>query len=124
MRQHCKRPMKMSPIVSCIASSSFMALTPAPARAKLTWTASNPNGTVRIPFPRKLQLTGPNPSSQRATRRSPQQIRDPLPIGNVDRQTRTLAPLVGGVTGMTLMHPERETMRWASEMPEAAVGPG
>jgi len=31
--------------------------------------------------------------------------------------------LVGGVIGMALMHPERETMRWASEMPEAAVGP-
>jgi MFS family permease len=30
--------------------------------------------------------------------------------------------LVGGVIGMTLMHPERETMRWASKMPEAAVG--
>jgi hypothetical protein len=25
--------------------------------------------------------------------------------------------LVGGVIGMALMHPERETMRWASEMP-------
>jgi MFS family permease len=30
--------------------------------------------------------------------------------------------LVGGVIGMTLMRPERETMRWASKMPEAAVG--
>jgi hypothetical protein len=31
--------------------------------------------------------------------------------------------LVGGVIGMALMRPERETIRWASEMPEAAVGP-
>jgi MFS family permease len=31
--------------------------------------------------------------------------------------------LVGGVIGMALMRPERETMRWASAMPEAAVGP-
>jgi len=31
--------------------------------------------------------------------------------------------LVGGVIGVALMRPERETMRWASEMPEAAVGP-
>ena len=31
--------------------------------------------------------------------------------------------LIGGVIGMALMHPERERMRWASEMPEAAVGP-
>ena len=31
--------------------------------------------------------------------------------------------LVGGVIGMALMHPDRETMRWASEMPEAAVEP-
>jgi MFS transporter, ACS family, D-galactonate transporter len=31
--------------------------------------------------------------------------------------------LVGGLIGMALMRPERETMRWASEMPEAAVGP-
>jgi MFS transporter, ACS family, D-galactonate transporter len=30
--------------------------------------------------------------------------------------------LIGGVIGMALMHPERERMRWASEMPEAAVG--
>ena len=30
--------------------------------------------------------------------------------------------LVGGVIGMALMRPERETMRWASEIPEAAVG--
>src|SRR5215467_1705561 len=30
--------------------------------------------------------------------------------------------LVGGVIGMALMRPERETMRWASKMPEAAVG--
>jgi MFS family permease len=30
--------------------------------------------------------------------------------------------LVGGVIGMTLMRPERETMRWASKMPEAVVG--
>jgi MFS family permease len=30
--------------------------------------------------------------------------------------------LVGGVLGMTLMRPERETMRWASKMPAAAVG--
>jgi MFS transporter, ACS family, D-galactonate transporter len=29
--------------------------------------------------------------------------------------------LVGGVVGMALMRPERETMRWASEIPEAAV---
>jgi MFS transporter, ACS family, D-galactonate transporter len=32
--------------------------------------------------------------------------------------------LVGGVIGMMLMRPERETMRWASKMPEVAVGPG
>jgi hypothetical protein len=31
--------------------------------------------------------------------------------------------LVGGVIGMALMRPERETIRWASEMPEAVVGP-
>jgi MFS family permease len=31
--------------------------------------------------------------------------------------------LVGGVIGMSLMRPERETIRWASEMPEAVVGP-
>jgi hypothetical protein len=31
--------------------------------------------------------------------------------------------LVGGVTGMSLMRPERETIRWASEMPEAAARP-
>ena len=30
--------------------------------------------------------------------------------------------LVGGAIGMALMRPERETMRWASEMPAAAVG--
>ena len=30
--------------------------------------------------------------------------------------------LVGGGVGMALMRPERETMRWASEIPEAAVG--
>ncbi len=30
--------------------------------------------------------------------------------------------LIGGVIGMTLMRPERETMRWASAMPAAAVG--
>ena len=30
--------------------------------------------------------------------------------------------LVGGVIGMALMRPERETIRWASEMAEAAVG--
>jgi MFS transporter, ACS family, D-galactonate transporter len=29
--------------------------------------------------------------------------------------------LVGGVVGMALMRPERETMRWATEIPEAAV---
>ena len=29
--------------------------------------------------------------------------------------------LVGGVVGMALMRPERETMRWASQIPEAAV---
>ncbi len=29
--------------------------------------------------------------------------------------------LVGGVIGMSLMRPEREAVRWASEMPEAAV---
>jgi len=34
-----------------------------------------------------------------------------------------LIMLVGGVIGVALMRPERETMRWASEMPEAAVGP-
>ena len=32
--------------------------------------------------------------------------------------------LIGGVIGMMLMRPERETMRWASKMPEAAVGTG
>jgi hypothetical protein len=32
--------------------------------------------------------------------------------------------LVGGVIGMMLMRPERETMRWASKIPEVAVGPG
>ena len=31
--------------------------------------------------------------------------------------------LVGGVIGMSLMRPERETIRWASEMPEAAARP-
>jgi ACS family D-galactonate transporter-like MFS transporter len=31
--------------------------------------------------------------------------------------------LVGGIIGMSLMRPERETVRWASEMPEAVVGP-
>jgi hypothetical protein len=31
--------------------------------------------------------------------------------------------LVGGVIGMALMRPERETIRWASEIPEAAVRP-
>ena len=31
--------------------------------------------------------------------------------------------LVGGVIGMTLIRPERETTRWASQIPEAAVGP-
>ena len=30
--------------------------------------------------------------------------------------------LVGGLIGMALMRPERETMRWASEIPEALVG--
>ncbi len=30
--------------------------------------------------------------------------------------------LVGGVIGTALIRPERETMRWASEIPEAAVG--
>jgi len=30
--------------------------------------------------------------------------------------------LVGGVIGMTLMRPERETMRWVRKMPEAVVG--
>jgi MFS transporter, ACS family, D-galactonate transporter len=30
--------------------------------------------------------------------------------------------LVGGVIGMTLMRPERESMRWASEMPEGEWG--
>ena len=29
--------------------------------------------------------------------------------------------LVGGAIGMALMRPERETMRWASKMPEAGV---
>ena len=32
--------------------------------------------------------------------------------------------LVSGAIGMALMRPERETMRWASKMPEVAVGPG
>src|SRR5580700_141305 len=31
--------------------------------------------------------------------------------------------LVGGAIGMALMRPERETMRWASKMPEAVVRP-
>ena len=31
--------------------------------------------------------------------------------------------LVGGVVGMALMRPERETMRWANEIPEAAISP-
>jgi hypothetical protein len=31
--------------------------------------------------------------------------------------------LVGGIIGMSLMRPERETVGWASEMPEAVVGP-
>jgi MFS family permease len=31
--------------------------------------------------------------------------------------------LVGGVIGMSLMRPERETIRWASEMPEAEARP-
>jgi MFS transporter, ACS family, D-galactonate transporter len=31
--------------------------------------------------------------------------------------------LVGGVIGMSLMRPERETIRWAREMPEPVVGP-
>jgi len=30
--------------------------------------------------------------------------------------------LLGGVIGMALMRPEREAMRWASEMPAAAAG--
>ena len=30
--------------------------------------------------------------------------------------------LIGDVIGMALMRPERETMRWASEMPVAAAG--
>jgi len=30
--------------------------------------------------------------------------------------------LVGGAIGMALMRPERETIWWASEMPEAAAG--
>jgi len=29
--------------------------------------------------------------------------------------------LVGGTLGMTLIRPERDAMRWASEMPEVAV---
>jgi MFS transporter, ACS family, D-galactonate transporter len=33
-----------------------------------------------------------------------------------------LIMLVGGVIGMALMRPEREAMRWTSEMPAAAVG--
>jgi len=33
-----------------------------------------------------------------------------------------LIMLVGGVLGMALIHPQREAMRWASTMPEAAVG--
>jgi MFS family permease len=31
--------------------------------------------------------------------------------------------LVGGVIGMSLMRPERETNRWASAMPAVAAGP-
>jgi hypothetical protein len=31
--------------------------------------------------------------------------------------------LVGGVIGMSLMRPERETIRWANEMREAAARP-
>jgi hypothetical protein len=31
--------------------------------------------------------------------------------------------LIGGVIGMALMRPERETMRWAGTMPEAVAGP-
>jgi MFS family permease len=31
--------------------------------------------------------------------------------------------LVGGFIGMALMHPERETKRWAGAVPQAAVGP-
>ena len=31
--------------------------------------------------------------------------------------------LVGGAIGMALIRPERETRRWRSEMPQAAVGP-
>jgi hypothetical protein len=30
--------------------------------------------------------------------------------------------LVAGVVGMALMRPERETIRWASEIPKTAVG--
>ncbi len=30
--------------------------------------------------------------------------------------------LVGGIIGMALMRPDRETTRWANEMPEAAIG--
>jgi MFS transporter, ACS family, D-galactonate transporter len=31
--------------------------------------------------------------------------------------------LVGGIVGMALMRPEHETVRWASEISEAAVRP-
>jgi MFS transporter, ACS family, D-galactonate transporter len=31
--------------------------------------------------------------------------------------------LVGGIIGMGLMRPERETVRWAAEMPKPALGP-
>ena len=31
--------------------------------------------------------------------------------------------LVGGIIGMALMHPERETIQWTGEMPEAAARP-
>lgn len=34
-----------------------------------------------------------------------------------------LIMLIGGVLGMALMRPERETTRWASEIPQAAAGP-
>jgi hypothetical protein len=30
--------------------------------------------------------------------------------------------LAGGLIGMALIRPERETLRWAGGMPEAAVG--
>jgi len=31
--------------------------------------------------------------------------------------------LAGGIIGMLLMRPERETIRWANQMPAPAAGP-